>query len=1631
MDIKIRRARENNLKDVSVDIGDGLTVVTGISGSGKTSLVFDTMYHEARRRFLDVFNSARSTVRLAPAKVDSITGIGPTVAVGQNLLNRNPLSTLASASGIHPFLRLLFTRFGTRFCAQCGAPISRMSEDEIIERIGKVARNKPFTLVAPLVRGITGSHATLLKLLGDEFGNNALIVDGNTWNGKALPASRNHDIAVVVGSFTGKAARRQIRESVTMAAALGANTIAVQLEDKEFGFSRTGECSQCGKWIDELEPKHFGMKCIECDGAGCEACGNTGMHPEAASVKWEEHKFNELLELTAEEVRLIFKKASLPSSASRLKAEIVGRLEALLKVGLSYIQLNRPSPSLSRGESQRVRLAISLTNRLEDVVHVLDEPTIGQSASDIEKILPAFRELPGPVVYVEHDRIAAAEADRVIDIGPGAGEEGGEVVFTGSPAELWNADTITGKYFSLRETVPISGERPYPESFITINNATRHNLRGIDVSIPLSRLTVVTGKSGSGKSTLVEHVLVRSLEENEPLGCSSIEGTKLKPVLVDQKPIGRNPRSNPATYTKLSDIVRDLYASESEFSASHFSFNRPEGMCPSCKGIGAVEVKMRYLPSIWIECSTCEGKRFKDEVIEAKVKFGNRSLSIADFYQLSIYEVQSILSEEYRLPESKRKSANRILDALATIGLGYLKLGQPSPRLSGGESQRVKLAKFLGKRGLADSLLILDEPSTGLSAADLHGLLSVLDTLVEAGATIVVVEHNLDIIRSADWVIDLGVGAGPEGGELIFSGPPRNLLKVKRSLTARALKKEHALRPRKEPISVASHLSEFIRVKKATANNLKSVSVDIPKAKLTVVTGPSGSGKSSLVRDILQAEAERRYYESLSVYERHGTREGPEAPVESVTGLGVTVAITSRRTRGSGYWSVYAIRTTVGIVTEISNHLAALYSIIGNHRCPRCAKIMIRGTSMKCPNCDFKTPLLRPKDFSPRTYTSACEKCSGVGHLQVPIPEKLIINPHKAICEGAMYSPGYFPKGYFCQPTSWAAGALKALGLRYGFDPNLTTWSDMRKDAQKAFLFGDPNDEPLEITYLGTRRGKRVEVNAKGRWAGFYRWVSDWDIGGTYTRREPCESCEGSGLRSRFRQIKLKGYSINNLHALPISKLKRILSTLKLKKRDNLARDALEKVMKRLGFLERVGLGYLHMNRGAATLSAGEAQRVILSSLLGSGLTSLTVLLDEPTRGMHPSEVDALVDALNELRDEGHSVIVVEHDLGVIKAADVLVDMGPESGDKGGQVVAAGPPSELMKSESITAKWLRGDRRPTLDHEEHSPIAWMTIKGARENNLKDLTVELPLGVLAGICGTSGSGKSTLVIDTLGRALAPKKHTTSVSYVPLEPGDYDSISGNPERAVVLDQERKGIRSPGHALGLFKPLVEIYAESEDAEALGLDYKSLNVPCSVCDGQGRIRTEMGFLPDVFETCETCKGTGRSPEAWDVRVKGVALPELNSMTLGQIYKMFKDEERVARRLRIAIEVGLDYLILRQPSVTLSGGEIQRLKIAQELSKKNSSGTLYIIDEPTVGQHLEDVDRLISVLRRLVSVGNSVIVVEHHPHVLAACDWLLELGPVGGPRGGRIVATGTPEEVAKMDTATAPYLREVLEGMQ
>lgn len=1621
MNIQIRGASEHNLLEIDLDFSDGLTVVTGVSGSGKTSLVFDTLYHEARRRFLEIYSPGSSGLRLSPARVRSVTGLGTAIAVGQNLLNRNPGSTLATASGMHPFLRLLYANFGERHCSRCGTGLSMLTEDEIVEHLISLAEGSPLRVFAPLLQKVRGSHQTLLTSLAIEFGPETLFVDGGLWLQQALNPKETHDIEIELAVLGGKVSAKQARQVVRQAGALGTHALTLRGNGEIRTLSSAPVCSCCGNWFRDLEPLHFHTPCHHCKGEGCQHCQGTGLYPDAGAVSLSGLRLPELQACSVDEAYAFFKKTVLPPSAERLRTEIMRRLEALERVGLGYITLNRSSPTLSRGESQRVRIAVALTSRLEDMLYVLDEPTIGQHPADVARLLPALRELPGPVIYIEHDRLAAAEADHAIDLGPGAGSQGGQVIFQGTPAQLWEANTLTGRYFSLRDQVVAPKPRNLPEDFLIVRGAHLRNLQDIDVPIPIGRLTVITGVSGSGKSTFVEDVLVASLVVKQPTGCREIEGPPLKPVLVDQSPIGRNPRSNPATYTKLSDFIRDIFASLTSLGASHFSFNRPEGACPTCKGMGATEVKMRYLPSTWIPCRDCEGQRFSDQVLSTKVTFGDRKLSIADFYELSIAEVIPLLVEDQRFPEKSRLTCKRILEALRDIGLGYLTLGQPSPTLSGGEAQRVKLAKFLGRRSLSQDLFVLDEPTTGLHPVDVSRLLVVLDRLVRAGGTIVVVEHNTDVIRAADWVIDLGPGAGPKGGQMLYVGPPDKLSRVETSSTAQALREETDLHPRSESKLTSQPHSNSISVQEAYAHNLKGVDVDFPKGALSVVTGLSGSGKSSLVIEVLEAEARRRFLETLSVYERQSTREGPEALVGAITGLGVTLAILPER-RG------YQLRATVGAATEISHHLAVLLAAIGDRRCLECDARMTRNQEWVCPVCGVIAPLAEARHFSPSNYRAACLTCHGVGSLQIPRPEKLILHPEKPLCAGAMYSPGFFPKGYLCEPFNHGYYMVQDLAARYNFDPDTTPWNQMTPGAQHAFLYGDP--EPLEVT-VHSRTG-RTEVRVIN-FPGFYGFIRDWDVGGTYTRTEVCPQCHGERLRPEYTTVTLGGHNIHQLSEMPLSGLAQVLEefsrvfhTSYPEGNSHYAQTSLHTAKKRLRFLLQVGLGYLQLNRVAGSLSAGEAQRAKLAGMLGSGLTSLTVLLDEPTRGLHATEVEALLEALTGLRDEGNTVIVIEHDLMVIRAADHLIDLGPGAGIEGGEIVAQGKPDQVAKTDTLTGIWLRGERKFNLNRARRESSGWMEIQGARAHNLRGETIRLPLGILVGVCGVSGSGKSTLVIDTLGRALAPKKQTTSVAYEPVEPGEHDAIEGAPARTTLVDQVLRGVQSPVAYLGLDPKLRKIYAASEDAKALGITENDLTHKCAPCKGRGFTRIDMGFLPDVRLPCDTCRGTGLLPEAREVRLRGLALPELYALTIDEALDLFSDENKLAQTLRVTQEVGLGYLVLRQPGISLSGGEVQRLKIARQLSRKTGPETLYILDEPTIGQHIEDVIRLVGVLHRLVEAGGTVLVVEHHPHVLAACDWLVELGPGGGPDGGSVIAQGTPDQLAAADTPTAPYLKDI-----
>ena len=1485
MKIEIKGAREHNLQNIDVEFDDALTVVTGVSGSGKTSLVFDTLYHEARRRFLEIYSLGSVSDRLTPARVQSISGLRPAVAVGQDLLNRNPNSTVATASGLHPLLRLLYARFGRRSCLKCGSQLETMSEDDITTRLMAMAKNGPLVVKLPLVQGARGSHRTLLAHLLESFGPAALTIDGRALSPASghptkllsLDPATSHDIELEIARYDGPLTATTASQIQHYATSLGAWSLWVECEDQVLSFSLANLCGRCGTPFDDLQPSDFNGRCRHCQGQGCQQCNGTGLATAAAQVRWSDYYLTDLLKLSVTGAQRLFTSLTVNEAAARVTEEISKRVTALQDMGLGYISLDRPAPTLSRGEGQRLRLAVALVSQLEDMLYVLDEPTVGQHPADVARLLPALRRLKGQIVFVEHDRQAAAFADRVVDLGPGAGDQGGRVVYAGDPAGLWAAGTATGRYFSLREKVRRPEARPEAEQFLTIHGAHLRYLDEIDVPIPLGRLTTISGVSGSGKSTLVNDVLVASLKAGSPTGCRAISGQLLKPLLVDQKPIGKNPRSNPATYTKLADIVRDHFASASALSASHFSFNRSEGACPACKGMGAVEVRMRYLPSSWITCVTCEGSRFSDQVLAVTVDIGDRRLSIADFYRLSVTEALPLVEQSNGITPVGQRRASKMLQALIDVGLGYLTLDQPSPSLSGGEAQRLKLARVLGGRNLSRRLLVLDEPTTGLHPLDVAKLLAILDRIVRAGATVVVVEHNAEMILAADWLIDLGPGAGPQGGQLMYAGPVSDLDSAKGSLTAEALRNQEAIRPGPGRSPRPVPRVPIISIRNARAHNLKGIDVDIPKDALTVITGLSGSGKSSLVNNVLESEARRRFLESLSMYERQGSRPGPEASADLVSGTGVIISVGPER-------RLFDRRATVGTATELTHHLAVLLAWTGQRQCLECGRAMrpvgptASGLFWECAGCDA-VATIDARHFSPWHYAAACQRCNGVGTLQISNPDKLIVKPNKPLCAGAMYSPGFFPKGYLCQPYNGGYDMVQALAGRYDFNPFETPWNEMSAKAQNAFLYGDP--QPMEVHF----HSRSQTYSRRQGFPGFYGFIRDWDIGGTYTNTEPCPECNGARLRPEYLATTLVGHDFHALCEMDLKRLAQSLDVQQTKQAENeqinlpadLIHASRQTIVHRLRFLEQVGLGYLNLNRLTATLSAGEAQRIRLAGLLGGEMSGLTVLLDEPSRGLHPSEVQALLAALQDLRDQGNCIIVIEHDLSVIKAADHLIDIGPGAGIAGGSIVAQGAPSEVAKGNTLTGLWLREDRRLTRSREENRPTSWLVIHGARENNLSEQTVRFPRRRLVGVCGVSGSGKSTLLVDTLGRSLAPKKHTTSVASEPLEPGRHDGIEGAPSRTIIVDQVRSGIASPVSYLGLDRPLRKIYAGSEHAQELGLKLADFGRSCSPCKGRGTNKIDLGFLPAVRTLCETCNGTGYGPRARQTRLASLTLPELS----------------------------------------------------------------------------------------------------------------------------------------------------------
>lgn len=1108
-------------------------------------------------------------------------------------------------------------------------------------------------------------------------------------------------------------------------------------------------------------------------------------------VKWSRAQLQALPGLTVHDVMLLpierirrfFDELTLPSSLlddalKLLLDEVRTRLAYLCDVGIGYLTLDRQSRTLSGGEVQRINLTTALGTSLVNTLFVLDEPSIGLHPRDLDRIVEAMqrlRDAGNTLVVVEHDPSVMLAADRLIDMGPGPGERGGTIVFDGTPAAIRQADTLTGAYLSGQRRVADATDwqaRPVNDATprLVLEGAAEHNLRDVTVEIPLQRLVCVTGVSGSGKSTLIQDVLHPALARHfgkateSPGAFRALRGADQisDVVFVDQSPIGKTARSNPASYVGAFDEIRKLFAKapmalQRGYTAGTFSFNSGDGRCPTCGGSGFEHVEMQFLSDIYLRCPDCDGTRYRAEILEVKIPRAGRALSVADVLELTVSEAASVFADD--------ADVLRVLQPIVDVGLEYVKLGQPVPTLSGGEAQRLKLAGFLAEAAQAAQaaarkrvkqdvpanagrLFMFDEPTTGLHFDDIAKLMRAFGKLLEAGHSLIVIEHNLDVVRAADWIIDLGPEGGDAGGLLVCAGTPAQVKNCAESHTGAALKQyeasigqpeategvplQTALAERRAKRAAVAEVQgeNVVRIVHAHEHNLKGLNVDIPHGRFNVVTGVSGSGKSTLAFDILFHEGQRRYLESLNAYARSIVQPAGRPEVDAVYGIPPTVAIEQRLSRGGR-------KSTVATTSEVWHFLRLLYVKLGVQHC------IHDGTpvSAQSPEAIFAQlmrdhrgqhiGLLAPLVVNRKgVYTDLAKwaKARGYTHLRVdgefltvdpwprldrfrehtlelPVGDIVVAPENEAALRALMEQALEYGKGimHVLAPLDGLQHAMHNGGTAHV--GNVKVFSTKRACSTCGTSY--PELDPRMFSYNSKHGwcpscvGTGLALTREQRAA-----FDDTVLGGDDRGREqtlpseevdpdgmtdlPCPDCHGTRLNPTARAVTFAHKPIVDIAQWTVSQTRRWVEGLDLTGRDaDIARDVVAEIHSRLSFLEEVGLGYLSLDRAAPSLSGGEAQRIRLAAQLGSNLQGVCYVLDEPTIGLHPRDNQILLDALRKLGDKGNTLVVVEHDEDTIRRADHIIDIGPGAGKRGGTLVAQGGVQDLAaQPDSLTGRFL-------------------------------------------------------------------------------------------------------------------------------------------------------------------------------------------------------------------------------------------------------------------------------------------------------------------------------------------------------
>ncbi len=1443
---------------------------------------------------------------------------------------------------------------------------------------------------------------------------------------------------------------------------------------------------------------------------------------------------HDLMRMPIDRLRVFFDRVAVDHATDEalklLQDEIGVRLKYLCDVGVGYLTLDRQSRTLSGGEVQRLNLTTALGTSLVNTLFVLDEPSIGLHPRDMNRIVQAMhrlRDAGNTLVVVEHDPAVMLAADRLIDMGPGPGERGGNIVFDGTPEQARHADTATGAYLGARKHVSAGIKRFVTDATprLILEGATEHNLQNVTVEFPLQRLVCVTGVSGSGKSTLMQDVMHPALARyfgkptDEPGAHERLLGMdRLSDVVfVDQSPIGKTARSNPASYVGAFDDLRKLFADapvarERSYTAGTFSFNAGDGRCPTCSGSGFEHVEMQFLSDVYLRCPDCDGRRFRPEVLEVRVVREERQLSIADVLDLTVSEATRLFAKD--------GDVVRKLQPVVDVGLEYVRLGQPVPTLSGGEAQRLKLAGFLAQAASGPAqpaakkgtLFLFDEPTTGLHFDDIAKLMRSFRKLLDAGHSLIVIEHNLDVVRSADWIIDLGPDGGSAGGAVVVCGTVETVKAHASSHTGAALNDYEkamglgagvaALRveegvplqsvvaqARRDRAALRSAQDNNIRIVNAREHNLKGIDVAIPRGKFNVITGVSGSGKSTLAFDILFNEGQRRYLESLNAYARSIVQPAGRPEVDAVYGIPPTVAIEQRLSRGGR-------RSTVATVTEVWHFLRLLWVKLGVAHCTKdgtavapqsaqsiAAQLM---TQARGQHIGLLAPLVIARKG---LYTDLARWAKARGHthlrvdgeflrvdawprldrfkehtIELPVADIVVHPASEPHLRAALASALEHGHGvvHVMSPLDGLAQAME-LGTSTAGVGTVHVYSTKRACPTCGTSY--PELDPRLFSYnskhgwcetcvgtgLALSKDQRKALDEpsrddnSGREQSLVAPEPDLDD----VPDAPCSACHGTRLKAQARAVTFEGQPIGTVASWSVTDALVWVQGLLLQGRDaDIARDVVTEVTSRLRFLCDVGLGYLSLERAAPTLSGGEAQRIRLAAQLGSNLQGVCYVLDEPTIGLHPRDNQVLLNALQSLSQQGNTLVVVEHDEDTIRRAEHLIDVGPSAGKRGGEIIAQGSLQDVMDSpRSVTGRLLTHPLKHPLQPRRRmvAKAPCLSIQGADKHNLRSVSVDVPLGRLVAVTGVSGSGKSTLARDVLLHNVAAQISSRGQAVLSGCKG-LDGWRGV-DRVLEVDQTPIGKtpRScPATYIGFWDAIRKLFAQTLEAKARGFaagrfSFNTGEGRCPVCEGQGVRTIEMSFLPDVKVPCESCRGQRFNDATLAVTWRGRSIGDVLHMDVDEAATFFESMPSIAHPLRLLVDVGLGYLSLGQSSPTLSGGEAQRIKLVTELAKVRDADatlarrgdiaakTLYVLDEPTVGLHMADVERLIRVLHRLVDAGHSVIVIEHDLDIIAEADWVIDLGPDGGAAGGSVVVQGTPEHVVAARTATGLALAPVL----